>query len=98
MQLFLSTYLPIIIYILLCILIVLLIVICVKVLRSINKVEKIIDDVDTKVKSINGVFHVMDNLTDKLSVIVEGISDSIVGVVKAISNKRKKKKYEEEED
>ena len=59
MQEFLSAYLPILIYILLCILIVLLIIISVKVIKTMNRVESIVDDVDEKVKSLNGVFNVV---------------------------------------
>ena len=46
---FLGSYLPIIIYILLCILIVLLIIICVKVIKTMNRVGEIVDDVDESV-------------------------------------------------
>ena len=50
MVLTLGEYLPILIYILLSILIILLISICIKLIRAMNKVELIIDDVDKKVK------------------------------------------------
>ena len=58
MLLSLGEYMPILIYILLSILIILLIIICIKVIRAMNKIELIIDDVDKKVKSLNGVFSV----------------------------------------
>lgn len=90
---FLGSYLPIIIYILLCILIVLLIIICVKVIKTMNRVGEIVDDVDEKVKSLNGVFSIVDSVTDKLSALTEIISDSIIVFVKGIF-KRKKKKIE----
>ena len=95
MQEFLSAYLPILIYILLCILIVLLIIISIKVIRTMNRVESIVDDVDEKVKSLNGVFNVVDAVTDKLSALTEVISDSIILFIKGIF-KRKKRKLEKE--
>ncbi|MEE0699244.1 MAG: hypothetical protein U0M66_01450 [Bacilli bacterium] len=91
MEAFLSSYLPILIYILLCILIILLIVICVKVIKAMNRVEEIIDDVDEKVKSLNGIFSIVDNVTDKLSALTEVISDSIILFIKGIFRRRKRK-------
>lgn len=92
----LNEYLPVLIYILLCILIVLLIVICIKVIRTMNKVEMIVNNVDEKVKSLNGVFNIVDTVTDKLSALTEVISDSVIIFIKSIF-KRKNKKIESEE-
>lgn len=94
---YLNEYLPILIYILLCILIILLIVICVKVIKTMNRVEVIVNDVDEKVKSLNGIFNVVDAVTDKLSALTEVISDSVVMFIKSVF-KRKKKKLEINEE
>ena len=96
MQVFLEAYLPILIYILLCILIVLLIIICVKVIKTMNRVERIVDDVDEKVKSLNGIFNIVDTVTDKLSALTEVISDSIILFIKGIFKRKKKKMVENE--
>lgn len=61
-----------------------------------NRVGEIVDDVDEKVKSLNGVFSIVDTVTDKLSALTEVISDSIILFVKGIF-KRKKKKIEKKE-
>ena len=92
---FFNTYLPILIYILLCILIILLIVICAKVINTMNRVEEIVDDVDKKVRSLNGVFGVVDSITDKLSSLTEVISDSIILFIKGIFKKRNKRVSEQ---
>lgn len=92
----LNEYLPVLIYILLCILIVLLIVISIKVIRAMNKVELIVNDVNEKVQSLNGIFSIIDSVTDKLSALTEIVSDSIIIFVKSIFNKRKKKIESEE--
>lgn len=94
MQMFLSEYLPILIYILLCILITLLIVICVKVIKTMNKVESIVDDANERVKSLNGIFNIVDVVTDKLSALTEVVTDSIILFIKGIFKKRKQKKEE----
>ena len=96
MQVFLEAYLPILIYILLCILILLLIIICVKVIKTMDRVEKIVDDVDEKVKSLNGIFNIVDTVTDKLSALTEVISDSIILFIKGIFKRKKKKIVENE--
>lgn len=93
---FLGTYLPILIYILLCILIILLIIICFKLIKTMNRVEGIVDDVEGKVKSLSGVFNIVDSVTDKLSALTEVISDSIILFIKGIF-KRKKKKIDSNE-
>lgn len=98
MEVFLSTYLPILIYILLCILIVLLIIISVKVIGTMNKVGEIIEDVDNKVKSLNGVFSIVDTVTDKLSALTEVLSDSIILFVRGLFRRKKKKDIEIEEE
>lgn len=98
MVLSLGEYLPILVYILLSVLIVLLIIICIKVIRAMNKIELIIDDVDKKVKSLNGVFSVVDAVTDKLSLLTEVVSDSIILFIKGIFKKRKNKIENKEEE
>lgn len=92
----LNEYLPVLIYILLCVLIVLLIVIAIKVIRAMNKVELIVNDVNEKVQSLNGIFSIIDSVTDKLSALTEIVSDSIIIFVKSIFNKKKKKIESEE--
>ena len=92
----LNEYLPVLIYILLCILIILLIVISIKVIRAMNKVELIVNDVNEKVQSLNGIFSIIDTVTDKLSALTEIVSDSIIIFVKSIFNKKKKKIESEE--
>ena len=94
----LLSYLPILIYILLCVLIVLLIIISIKVIRTMNRVEEIVNDVDEKVKSLNGVFNIVDSVTDKLSALTEVIADSVVLFVKGLFKKRARKNREEIED
>ena len=98
MQISLDSYLITFIYILLCILLGLLIVIAVRIIKTMNKVEMIVDDVDKKVKSLNGVFSIVDGVTDKLSALTEVISDSVILFVKSIFKRRKKKIDERKED
>ena len=87
----LAELLPIIIYVLLIILLVVLIVIAFKVLKTMNKVELIVEDVDAKVKSLNNFFRVLSFTTDR----VAGFSDMIINKVSSgISNLFSKRKGE----
>lgn len=98
----LMSILPIILYILGGILLVTLIILSIKLIKTINRMNKVVDDVEVKVKSLNGFFSAVDFMTDALS----GLSDRIVEVITtSISNfftkkklKREKKKEEELED
>lgn len=90
--------LPIILYILGGILLVVLIILSIKLIHTIDRMNKVVDDVEVKVKSLNGFFSAVDFITDTLS----GLSDRIVDVItSSISNlftkKRRKKSKEKEE-
>ena len=63
------------------------------------KVEKVVDDVNTKVQSLNGFFAAIDFTTDKIA----SLSDSLVslltaGVVKIINIFKKGKKEDEKDE
>jgi uncharacterized protein YoxC len=64
---FLGQMLPIIIYILLIGLLIIGIIIGIKLIITMNKVEKIVDDVDKKVQSLNGFFNAINFATDKIN-------------------------------
>ena len=93
----LNNVLPIVIYILLIILLVLGIILGIKSIRTLDKVDAIVDDVHGKIKSLNGLFSIIDFTTDK----IVSFTDKIVDVVAMLGSKlffgRKKKKEKEEE-
>lgn len=91
--------LPIVIYMLLIILLIVLIVFFIKAIYTVTKVNKIVDDVDGKIQTLNGAFALIDTITDKIS----SLSDYIVNIineklVKLFSRKRKKDYDIEEEE
>lgn len=90
--------LPVILYLLGIALVIILIVLGIKLIDTINKANRILDDVERKTKSLNGVFNVIDGITDKLSLLsnslVEGISNTIA---KLFKRKNKKKEIDEDE-
>ncbi len=78
-----NEFLPTIIYILLIVLIILLIILIVRLLKTMKKVDLIVDDVNNKVKSLDGVFSLVDGVTNKMNLI----SDRFLGFILSITNK-----------
>jgi len=73
---------------------VILYILGIKLIRTINRANKVLDDVYEKTKSLNGLFHTIDTITDALS----NVSDSVVGALSGLFGKIFKKKLKEKED
>ena len=67
---FLQTFLPLVIYVLLIILLIVGIVLGIKAIRMINKVDKVVDDVNDKVQTLNGFFNLICFISPLLIFIV----------------------------
>ena len=92
---FLQTALPIIIYFLLIILLIIGIILGVRAIQTLNKVDKVVDDVNDKVQSLNGFFNLIDFTTDKIVSVTDKVVDGVSGLIGNIF-KRKNKDDEEE--
>ena len=92
------SFLPIIIYILLIILLVIGIILGIKSIITINKVEKVVDDVNEKVESLNGLFQIVDFTTDKLVSITDKVIDGVSSLASRLFFKKKKNNEEDEEN
>lgn len=91
-------FLPILIYVLLAILLVVLIVLGIKLIDTVNRTNAVLDDIEKKSKSLNGIFTTIDNITDAVSMFSDKIVDGIASIVgKAFSFKKKKNKMEDDE-
>ncbi|MDD4027704.1 MAG: hypothetical protein PHN54_01420 [Bacilli bacterium] len=96
---FMGQVLPIILYAAGIALLIILIIIGIKFIKTMNKVEDIVEDVDKKVKSLNGVFNIIDNMTDKISSVTDRIVDSVAGFISRVfKNKKNKEKEMKEND
>ena len=84
--------LPLVLYFLGSILLVVLIILGVKLIITMNKIENVVDDISTKVKSLNGLFSIIDTTTDKIALI----SDRVVDVVSSIIRRIFKRKEDSE--
>ena len=90
------SFLPIIIYVLLIILLVIGIILGIKSIITINKVQKVVDDVNSKVESLNGLFHIVDFTTDKIVMMADKVVDGVTTFISRIFTKNKNKSIEEE--
>lgn len=74
---FLGEFLPIVVYILLIVVLIVSIILGIKFIITMNKVEKVVDDVNEKVQSLNGFFSLIDFTTDKIALF----SDKLVNIL-----------------
>ena len=74
--------LPIILYILGSILLIVLIILGIKLIVTMNKIENVVDDINGKMKSLNGFFSIIDFTTDKLSLITERFVDAVSSLIR----------------
>ena len=76
-------------YIALIILVITFIVLGIRLIKTLKKVDGILDDVEEKMDKVNGVFDIIDKTTD----IAVGISDKIVNKIsRVLENMFKRRK------
>ena len=93
---FFQALLPLLLCLVAIVLLVILIILCVKLIKTMNKIDSIVSDVDEKIKSLNGIFRVIDFFTDKISSITDTVVNKITKWV--IGFGKRKYNKEEEED
>lgn len=89
-------FLPIVIYLLLIALLTIGIILGIKTIITMNKLEKVVDNVNEKVESLNSIFSIIDFTTDKIA----SFTDKVVEVAGNLFSKvlfRKKRNGESEE-
>ena len=89
------SFLPIVIYALIIIILIVGIILGVKSIRTMNKVEKVVDNVNDKVESLNAVFNVIDFTTDKIASFTDKIVDGVSGLFGKLFITKKKDKEED---
>lgn len=86
--------LPVILYILGSVLLVALIVLTIKLIITMNKIEKVVDNITVKVKTLDELFNVIGMVTGKFTAVTDRIVDSIASLLEKIF-KRKEDKIDE---
>ncbi len=83
--------LPIIIYVLLIVLLIVGIVLGIKAINAIDKVSKVIDNVNEKFESLNPVFSIIDFATDRLAGLSDRVVEFFTSMLGKLLMKRKRK-------
>lgn len=87
---------PVILYVLGAILLVILIVLAMRLLKTLRKVDHIIEDVQDKSSKIDGVFDLVAQTTDAVSILSNKIIEATVGFVTGWLSKKKRGNEENE--
>ena len=86
--------LPVILYILGSILLVALIVLTIKLIITMNKVEKVVDNITVKVKTLDELFNVIGLVTGKVTAITDKVVDNVSLIIEKIFKRKGDKKDE----
>ena len=95
---FFQVYLPIFFYFLLIILLIVGIILGIRLLNAMDKVDEVLDNMQRKVNSLNGLFSVIDFTTDKISAFSDKVVDVVSGFIGRFTRKKNKKRIEESEE
>ena len=76
------------------ILAIVLIVVSIKLIYTVDKVNIILNDVEKKVESVNGLFNLVDRITDGVSSVSDIVVNSIVGLIERVFTKKDKSEEE----
>ena len=87
--------LTVVLYVLGSILLVVLIILGIKLIKTMNKIEVVVDDITKKVKTLDGFFSLVDMTTDKLALLSDRVVDVTSSLIKRIF-KRKENSEENE--
>jgi len=79
------------------ILLVVLIVLGVKLIYTINSFNRIMDDVEKKVHSLDSFFHLIDTITDRMALLSDRVIEITSGLISKLfrRNKNEKEAYYE---
>ena len=89
--------LTIILYVLGSILLVVLIVLGIKLIITMNKIENVVDDINNKVKTLNGFFSIIDMTTDKLALLSDKFVDTVTSLIKRMFKRKEDENINEQE-
>lgn len=91
----LSTVMPIILCALTSILVIILIILGIRLLMTLDRIDAVINDVEKKVKTLNGFFGIIDTVTDKVAFLSDKVVDVVSGLFTKILSGKKKEKGDE---
>ncbi len=95
---FLYDVFPLVLYFLGAVLLGVLIVLLVKLVSTVEKLNILLDDIEGKSQSLNGLFDAIEHVGDTISSANNKVTGFVAGVVKKVFKKRKNNKKVKEYD
>lgn len=89
MMISVNDLLTLIIYLLLIALIIIFIILGIKLIGTLKKVDGVIDDVNSKMNKVNGVFDIIDRTADYASTISDKVISGISSFINVLLRKKK---------
>ncbi len=86
-----NSFFTMILFVLGSILLVILIILGIKLINTVTKVDKILDQLDTRLQNFDKMFGVVDVVTDSMALVSDKIVDGIMFAIKKVFNKNKGK-------
>lgn len=93
----LNSFLLMILFILGMVLLIVLIILGIKLINTITRIDKVLDDFDFRLKKFDNMFGVLDVFTDSMALVSDKIVDGIVFGIKKIFNRKKGKDDKKDE-
>ena len=86
-----TSYLQFLLYVLGAVLLGALIILVIKLVYSLNRVNNILDSVESKMKTVDKAFGAVDRLVDSFSLVTDKVVDGVaLGISKVFNHKKKK--------
>ena len=85
----LNELLELILYFGLIILVIIFIILGIRLIKTLSKVDRVIDDVNGKMTALDGVFDIIDKTTDYAASISDKITNGLTKLVSTFLKKRK---------
>ena len=80
------------------ILVVALIVLVVKIIFTVDRVNKMLDDIEVKVSKLDKMFNIVDVITDNMSLLSDKIVDTISNLIRKLFNRSGKEEITDEKE
>lgn len=91
-----NTFLLMLVYLLGMILLVCSIVMVTKLITTIERINRILDEVDTKLAKFDKTFQIVDVVTDSMAMVSDKLVDGISNLIRRFFYNRKKEREEED--
>lgn len=90
--------LSIVLYILGALLLLVLIALCIKLIFTVDKTNRLLDDIQGKSKSLDGLFKGIDKFTDGMNRVSTTVVSSLLGFIGGVMKKKNNSKVLEDDD